>query len=280
MAGQCHHQGTRAYLVQHGETIDEANDRMNLVDDRSNDGGSEDEREAAVMAAIEEDANADDDEEQEVESHVYYGINQESSDDGSDYNQSYAVRLTLNDNLHTHSIKREVEPKADDLLFIGNVSKNDKSQPVRDRRSQRCVEALVQVNGKSAHALLDSGSNCDIISGDFVQANELATFALEGVQNLQMACMGSKTKLQHGIYIDLAGPKISERRYFDVANIEGFDMILGTPFLHKNGITLHFDGRKAYATIAGGTRTISSDLNVTSKKATVEVEGSSSTSSA
>lgn len=285
MVSNCPNPPNRAYLIQHGETVEEATDRMQLVDDRSEGEKSDEaEREAAVMAAIEEETNdfnedQSDDQNGDDGDYTYYGVNQESSDDGSD-SHAYAIRLSSDENLHSHAVKRETEPKSEDLLFIGNVSKHDKSQPVRDRRGQRCVEALVQVNGKSAHALLDSGSNCDIISGDFVQANGLQTFDLEGAQNLQMACMGSKTKLQRGIYLDIAGSKINERRYFDVANIEGFDMILGTPFLHKNGITLHFDGRKAYATIAGSSRTLNHNVTTQSNKISLDAPKSSETSSA
>lgn len=96
-----------------------------------------------------------------------------------------------------------------------------------------------------------TGSNTDIIANEFVQACGLSTFLLEGNQNLQMACMGSCTRLQYGTYLEISSPKIKERCYFDVVNVEGFDMILGTPFLHGNGITLHFNGQKAYARIHG-----------------------------
>jgi hypothetical protein len=197
---------------------------------------------------------------QEDEGEAYYGPQYESSDEGDEPQSSYLnVGAHLNtrsiwveSELMSMSIKRSTEPESKEFLFVGNLSRKAPAQPVRHRCLQRCVEAYVQVNGHTARALLDSGSNTDIIAGDFVQAIGLETFRLEGPTNLQMACVGSKTKLQHGTYLDLEGSRVSERRYFDIANVEGYDMILGTPFLHENGITLHFDGTKAYARICGG----------------------------
>ena len=36
------------------------------------------------------------------------------------------------------------------------------------------------------------------------------------------------------------GHKVVEEEYFDIANIEHYDVILGTPFLRKMGIVLDF----------------------------------------
>lgn len=134
---------------------------------------------------------------------------------------------------------QDVHPK--DLLFNGNLSRHQSDQPIQDWKLQHCVEAYVQVQGNLAHALLDSGSNVDIISTDFAEAMGLKVFELKDPLSLQMARVGSKAKLQYGVFLDLKGPLIDERCYFDVANVEGFDMILGTPFLYSNGITLHFN---------------------------------------
>lgn len=177
----------------------------------------------------------------------------ESSDSSDDEPKpaTSMLRIIRNGELRIHAASA-AEPDPKDLLFIGNLSRRNLGQPVRDRKSQRCVEAYVQIEGHVAHALLDSGSNVDIISADFASATELKTFELKDPLNLQMACVGSKAKLQYGAFLDLKGPLINERRYFDVANVEGFDMILGTPFLYANGITLHFnDAGKAYARVRG-----------------------------
>lgn len=176
--------------------------------------------------------------------------------------------------LRSAAVTRTADPEPKDLLFIGNLSRAPHQQPVRLRREQRSVEAYVSVNGKTARVLLDSGPNTDIISGDFVAACGLDTFPLEDDLTLQLACMGSRTKLQRGTYLDLKGSKIKERRYFDVANIEGFDMILGTPFLHANDITVHFDGSRAYAKIRGGTPPPTGEKPLSEQPQTLAVKAS------
>ena len=65
-------------------------------------------------------------------------------------------------------------------------------------------------------------------------------FALEKPIALQLACIGSRLTINYGTHVTIKiGHKVVEE-YLDIANIEHYDTILGTPFLRKMGIVLDF----------------------------------------
>ena len=91
-----------------------------------------------------------------------------------------------------------------------------------------------------AHCLLDSGSKGVLLSPEFTQAMGIKTFALEKPIALQLACMGSRSMINYGTHATInIGHKVVEE-YINIANVEHYDAILGTPFLRKMGIILDF----------------------------------------
>ena len=119
--------------------------------------------------------------------------------------------------------------------------KEDGSQPLRDKNLQKCIELTVNINGLNARALLDTGSTTDMVSPSFVQVAKLRAVELETPMALQLAVSGSRTKINYGVWGKLSVGPISESRYFDVANIDDYDVILGTPFCWKHGISPIFE---------------------------------------
>jgi hypothetical protein len=53
-----------------------------------------------------------------------------------------------------------------------------------------------------------------------------------------MACIGSHSRIQYGINLNLQGSRWETTQYFDIANIEGVDVILRTPFMSGIGALL------------------------------------------
>jgi hypothetical protein len=70
----------------------------------------------------------------------------------------------------------------------------------------------------------------------------MKTFALEQPIALQLACIGSRSTINYGTNttIKFKFGRNWYDEYFNVANVEYYDVILGTPFLRKLGITLDF----------------------------------------
>ena len=91
-----------------------------------------------------------------------------------------------------------------------------------------------------AHCLLDSGSEGVLLTPEFTRAMGIKTFALEKPIALQLACIGSRSMINYGTCATIKiGHKVVEE-YFDITNVEHYDVILGTPFLRKMGIVLDF----------------------------------------
>jgi len=66
--------------------------------------------------------------------------------------------------------------------------------------------------------------------------------------------------INYGAHSSIAfGPKHVDK-YFDVANIDHYDVILGTPFLRRLGITLDFSGQ---GVICLGAHEVSRNLPLT-----------------
>ena len=68
----------------------------------------------------------------------------------------------------------------------------------------------------------------------------IKTFALEKPIALQLAYISSQSMINYGTQTTIKiGHKVV-KGYFDIANVEHYDAILGTPFLRKMGIVLDF----------------------------------------
>ena len=68
----------------------------------------------------------------------------------------------------------------------------------------------------------------------------IKTFALEKPIALQLACISSRSMINYGTHATINIGRKVVKEYFDIANVEHDDAILGTPFLRKMGIVLDF----------------------------------------
>jgi hypothetical protein len=91
-----------------------------------------------------------------------------------------------------------------------------------------------------AHCLLDSRSEGVLLSPEFTRPTGMKTFALEQPIALQLACIGSRSTINYGTNTTIKFGRKLYDEYLDVANVEYYDAILGTPFLRKLGIILDF----------------------------------------
>lgn len=96
---------------------------------------------------------------------------------------------------------------------------------------------VVQVNGHLAHALVDSGSLGNFISSTLVQQLGIEKKELTSPVPVQLAVQGSRSRINYGATAAFQYQSISENCYFDVINLSGYDLILGTPFLFQHRIT-------------------------------------------
>ena len=118
----------------------------------------------------------------------------------------------------------------------------ERPRPPRGHPDTKVFTIYMNVGGALALCLIDSGSEGVMVSADYARALKMPMKKLLKPITLQLACQGSKSMINHGIAtkVDIAGKMVDE--YFDVANVDFYDVILGTPFLKRLGIKLDFSG--------------------------------------
>ncbi|KIM53947.1 hypothetical protein SCLCIDRAFT_30891 [Scleroderma citrinum Foug A] len=103
-----------------------------------------------------------------------------------------------------------------------------------------CFVVHAKVNGCEALMMVDTGSTINFVSLAFAMVAKLAAFTLESQLALQLGCVGSRSKITHGAHAPVHIGNITHDTYFDVANINQYDCILGLPFLRNNRVHLDF----------------------------------------
>ena len=115
-----------------------------------------------------------------------------------------------------------------------------REQPTRPHSDNHTLVGYWEINGVKAHCLLDSRSEGVLLSPEFIQAMGIKMFALEKPISLQLACISSRSMINYRTHMTIKlGQKVVEE-YFNIMNVEHYDMILGTPFQKKIGIVLDF----------------------------------------
>ena len=63
---------------------------------------------------------------------------------------------------------------------------------------------------------------------------------LESQLPLQLGCVGSRSTIIHGTHVPVHLGDVTHDTYFDVANIDQYDCIIGLPFLRLHRVCLDF----------------------------------------
>lgn len=98
------------------------------------------------------------------------------------------------------------------------------------RKVPKPIVVVARVNGFPVRALLDSGSLGDFMSSALADQLAVNRIVLEKPLPVQLAVQGSRTKVNYGAEVQFEYANINEKRYFDICNVDGYDLILGTPF--------------------------------------------------
>ncbi|KAJ7186095.1 hypothetical protein C8R46DRAFT_843082, partial [Mycena filopes] len=106
------------------------------------------------------------------------------------------------------------------------------------------LSAQLEIAGTLAYMLFDSGSNIDSLTPEFARATRCKNITLAEQVTLQLGCVGSKSKINYGTRPEVNFGGIRGRVYFDLANLDRYDGIIGTPFMNKHGIVLDFERRE------------------------------------
>ncbi|PBK82268.1 hypothetical protein ARMGADRAFT_868434, partial [Armillaria gallica] len=106
---------------------------------------------------------------------------------------------------------------------------------------KRCLVTMLQVNGLDAVMLWDSGSTSMVMSPAFMDISKALVSRLCNPVVLQLGTMGSRARINFGMTSTITSQGYSGPEYFDVININKYDIIMGTPFMHHNNVVLDFE---------------------------------------
>ena len=81
---------------------------------------------------------------------------------------------------------------------------------------------------------MDSGSLGDFIASTLVDQLRIKRTLFEKSIGLQLAVQGSRSKINASVEVDLVYHGIIETQCFDVANLNDYDVILGTPWIYQH----------------------------------------------
>jgi hypothetical protein len=111
----------------------------------------------------------------------------------------------------------------------------------RTRRLPEPIVVTVHINGEPIRALLDTGSMADFLSTTIVNQLKLPKEVYEKPLSVQLAVHGSRSKINCGTNVRFEYQSIDCDKRFDIANLDNYDAILGTPFMYQHQVAIGFN---------------------------------------
>ncbi|KIO00643.1 hypothetical protein M404DRAFT_29338 [Pisolithus tinctorius Marx 270] len=143
-----------------------------------------------------------------------------------------------------HMAAMDLQPIAKPLTHAFQYAMHTKQEagthPQITPELRMCVTVDTVINGCKAYTMIDTGSTGNFVSPAFAKVTKMKVFPLNQQLTRQLGCIGSRSKITHG---GLSMIKMGHQQtdcYFDVANINRYDCILGIPFLRQHKVVLDF----------------------------------------
>lgn len=141
------------------------------------------------------------------------------------------------------------EDKSENVLLLHGVQVDQKKyaslqqnaakiKGTAERLLPKPIVLHVGVNGSFTRALVDSGSLGDFVSSTLVDQLRIKRTLLEKSIGLQLAVQGSRSRVNASVEVHLTYLGIDEIRHFNVANLNDYDIILGTPWIYQHQVCI------------------------------------------
>ena len=131
-------------------------------------------------------------------------------------------------------------PRAFRYTLNANNASTSALRPLVPANLWACVIIETLIDGHQALTMLDTGSTSNFVSLAFATVHRICAFPLEQQLTLQLGCVGSRSRITHGANAQIRIGAFDAQLYFDVANIDRYDCILGIPFLQQNAAIVDF----------------------------------------
>ncbi|KIJ40319.1 hypothetical protein M422DRAFT_256876 [Sphaerobolus stellatus SS14] len=156
-------------------------------------------------------------------------------------------------NARKAKLAKEGEPLYDHMV------KMKTSRPTQSKNDLLTIAGYFLVGGTKARCLFDSGCEGIIMSSEFARATGIRMYKLPEPIGIQQAFQGSRAKLYYTATTDITIGQQTYTETFDIANVDYYDIMLGTPFLRRVKANIDFNG---LGSIIINGETIDNDLSV------------------
>ncbi|KAJ7149894.1 hypothetical protein C8R43DRAFT_951854 [Mycena crocata] len=103
--------------------------------------------------------------------------------------------------------------------------------PITPKLQHFCLTAYMDIMGKPAFALFDSGCTTEAVSPDFAKVAGIKVFPIKSAITLQLGTAGSRSKINHGTTVPVKYDHLLSEEYMDIVNLDRFDAIIGTKYM-------------------------------------------------
>ncbi|KAG6875121.1 hypothetical protein C0993_010740 [Termitomyces sp. T159_Od127] len=207
-----------------------------------------------VPQEVEEQSTVDDAESIQIDGDEYVAVDIYDNDYyAHDDEEEHLVALTKHQGNSRVCMRHVTLQKAADKL----------QRPHYTPQKKECLVTYVEVNGHPAWMLWDSGSTTMGIMPQFAHVNAIRVHELTEPLMLQLGTVGSRAIVQFGVEVRVKTSGQPTKEYVDIANFDRYDMIIGTPFMRKNKVSLDFVNNKVIinGTLLRAERVVLADMD-------------------
>ena len=148
-------------------------------------------------------------------------------------------------------VKDQMSEPPEEAMDLGGIQVDRNKYPALQRNAAQIkgnqrvlpkpIVIKVTVDGHPARALLDTGSLGDFMSSTLADQLGVKKEVLDAPLALQLAVQGSRSKVNSVTTVKLQYQDINESRTFDIINLNSYDLILGTPWMHQHQVCVGFN---------------------------------------
>lgn len=150
------------------------------------------------------------------------------------------------DNNKTEDLDYAYSSDKENIVELNSQEPQENIIPSAQRNSARVKDPsrvvpdpiiiVVNIAGRPARALIDTGSLCDFMSSTLADQLKLKREELATPLIVQLAVLGSRSKVNYRTNAEFSYQGIKESRRFDIINLSSYDLILGTPFIYQHKV--------------------------------------------
>ena len=152
---------------------------------------------------------------------------------------------------HQNNLGEDKRTDAKETIEISGIQVDKNKYPALQRNAAQVkgnqrilpkpIVVRATVNGHPVQALLDSGSLGDFMSTTLADQLGVKKVLLDTPLALQLAVQGSRSRVNAMATVQFKYQDIDEPHTFDVINLNNYDLILGTPWMHQHQICIGFN---------------------------------------